>query len=156
MAARKKKVAAPAGQLKQLRSTVKELRTRLEREAKRRRLDLRLLGEAKKARLRISKQVEELKKQGGKLVKQLRVALTDSKARDKARKDALDKVAALREELRRKTEELKGKSFELAKLAKESAERAREIITAPPLSPPAPGAQEPEFPPPSRPGPPSQ
>jgi chromosome segregation ATPase len=120
---------AAARQIKQLRATVRELRARLERETRKRRLDVRLVAEAKKARAQVARQVNALRVSGRKLAMQLQKTLTDSKSRERARAEAIAKVAELRSELGRKTEELKRRSTELSKLARESADRARAILT---------------------------
>jgi chromosome segregation ATPase len=119
-------------ELKQLRTMVRDLRARLESETRKHKLDFRLLEEAKKAGARMSEHINALREQGRKLATQLQKTLGDAKSREKARAEAMTKVAELRAELRRKTEELKRKSAELVKLAKESAERARTIITEEP------------------------
>jgi chromosome segregation ATPase len=142
---------ASARQLAQLRATVKQLRTRLERETRARRLENRVLAEAKKARASVTAQVDALRKQGRKLAAQLKSTLTNAKSREAARKEALKMVAALKADLARRSGELRRKSEELRKLAQESAERAREIIRSespPPQAPPAPEwrADEPEPP----------
>lgn len=124
-----RKSSPQSRQIKQLRSEVLKLRAELARQARGRRLEARLIQESKKARQKVVEQVTALRKHGIKLASQLRAALGDAKRRQKAREDALAKVAELRAQLSRKTEELRHKSAELAKLARESAERAREIIT---------------------------
>ncbi len=122
--------SAPASQLKQLRATVQELRAKLVQAAEKRRLDSRLLNEAKRARDEVSRQVKALREQGRKLAGELRKALTESDRRRKAREQALAKVAGLKAELARKTEVLKHKSHELGQFARESAQRARAIVRA--------------------------
>jgi chromosome segregation ATPase len=134
------KPAASGSQLEQLRSVVSQLRARIEKEAHARKLDSRLISEAKRARDEIVRQVTSLRDQGKKLAEQLQSTLTDAKKREKARQDALAIVTELREELARKTEDLRLKTVELRNLAQESAQRAREIIQgAPPAPPPASG-----------------
>jgi chromosome segregation ATPase len=134
------KPAASGSQLEQLRSMVSQLRARIEKEAHARKLDSRLISEAKRARDEIVRQVTSLRDQGKKLAEQLQSTLTDAKKREKARQDALTIVNELREELGRKTEDLRLKTVELRNLAQESAQRAREIIQgAPPAPPPASG-----------------
>jgi chromosome segregation ATPase len=134
------KPAASGSQLEQLRSMVSQLRARIEKEAHARKLDSRLISEAKRARDEIVRQVTSLRDQGKKLAEQLQSTLTDAKKREKARQDALAIVNELREELGRKTEDLRLKTVELRNLAQESAQRAREIIQgAPPAPPPASG-----------------
>jgi seryl-tRNA synthetase len=120
--------AMASAQLKQLRKNVDQLKTRLQKEAKGRSLDARLLKEAKSARDQLAKQIGALREQGTRLSSQLRKALSDSDKREQARQQALNKIAELRTELTRRTEEVKRKSEELAKLARESAGRARDII----------------------------
>jgi len=122
--------SAPAGQLKQLRATVQELRAKLAQATHKRRLDLRVLSEAKRAREQVSRQMNALREQGRKLAGELRKALTDGDRRQKARDQALAKIAELKAELIRKTEALKHKSHELGQLARESAHRARAILQA--------------------------
>jgi len=132
--------AAGGSQLSQLRSMVSQLRARIEKEARARKLDSRLISEAKRARDEIVRQVTSLRDQGKKLAEQLQSTLTDTKKREKARQDALAVVTELREELARKTEDLRLKTVELRNLAQESAQRAREIIQGVPPAPhPGPG-----------------
>jgi chromosome segregation ATPase len=139
-ARKRTKPAASGSQLSQLRSMVSQLRARIEKEAHARKLDSRLISEAKRARDEIVRQVTSLRDQGKKLAEQVQSTLTDAKKREKARQDALAIVTELREELARKTEDLRLKTVELRNLAQESAQRAREIIQgAPPAPPPASG-----------------
>jgi len=139
-ARQRSKPAAGGSQLSQLRSMVSQLRTRIEKEARARKLDSRLIGEARRARDEIVRQVTSLRDQGKKLAEQLQSTLTDAKKREKARQDVLAIVSELREELTRKTEDLRLKTVELRNLAQESAQRAREIIQgAPPSTPPSSG-----------------
>ena len=139
-ASKRTKPAASGSQLEQLRSMVSQLRDRIEKEAHARKLDSRLISEARRARDEIVRQVTSLRDQGKKLAGQLQSTLTDAKKREKARQDALAIVTELREELARKTEDLRLKTVELRNLAQESAQRAREIIQgAPPTPPPASG-----------------
>jgi chromosome segregation ATPase len=158
MAVRKKKkparkqaaAANPSRQIAALRAEVKALRTRLERESRSGQINVRLLAEAKKARTQLTQQITALRTQGQKLATQLRNTLGDSKRRDQARKEAMARVAELRKELNRRTDELRRKSEELKRLAQDSAHRAVEIIRGepPPSAPeppfgPAPGEGEP-------------
>jgi chromosome segregation ATPase len=133
--------AASGSQLEQLRAMVSQLRARIEKEAHARKLDSRLINEAKRARDEIVRQVTSLRDQGKKLAEQVQSTLTDAKKREKARQDALAIVTELREELARKTEDLRLKTVELRNLAQESAHRAREIIQGGPPAPP-PGSGE--------------
>lgn len=138
-------------QLEQLRATVKNLRERLIDQAGKRKLELRVMQEAKSARGRIAKEVAMLKEQGRRLTVELKKMLTESERRRRARDQALAKVADLRADVARKSEELRRKSAELARLAHESAQRAREILSSERLSVPPSAAEPPE--PPSRPAP---
>ena len=139
-ARKRTKPAASGSQLEQLRAMVSQLRARIEKEAHARKLDSRLISEAKRARDEIVRQVTSLRDQGKKLAEQVQSTLTDAKKREKARQDALAIVTDLREELARKTEDLRLKTVELRNLAQESAQRAREIIQGVPPAPhPGPG-----------------
>ncbi|MGO9606146.1 MAG: hypothetical protein ACLQAT_22600 [Candidatus Binataceae bacterium] len=146
--AAKKRSSPSAGssQLTQLRGMVSQLRKRIEQETKARKLDSRLVTEAKKARDQVTKQVTALRDQGKKLASQLASTLTDAKKREQARQEALAVVAELRAELERRTDELKRKTLELRDLAAESAQKARDIIQseAPEPAPaePKPGSSE--------------
>ena len=140
-ARKRTKPAASGSQLEQLRAMVSQLRARIEKEAHARKLDSRLISEAKRARDEIVRQVTSLRDQGKKLAEQVQSTLTDAKKREKARQDALAIVTDLREELARKTEDLRLKTVELRNLAQESAQRAREIIQRAPHTPP-PGSGE--------------
>jgi chromosome segregation ATPase len=137
-----------ARQLKQLRATIQQLRTKLAQEVKRRKLDVRMLEEAKRARAGVTQQMTALRAQGQKLAQQVKKAVGDANSREQARKEAAAMVKELRTELRSKANELRQKSVELEKLVKESIGRAREIVhheapsahipEAPPSEPPEP------------------
>ena len=134
-ARRAKKTSASGGasaiasaQLKQLRKTVVQLKSRIEKEAKTRIAVSTVIAEAKKAREALMAQLKTLRDEGSRLAKELKRALGDADKREAARRQAVEKVAELRAELARRTEELKRKSEELAKLAMESAGRAKDII----------------------------
>src|SRR6266853_1769610 len=105
--------SAVARELDKLRNKVKELTLRLEREAKARKLDVRLAAEAKKARAQLTKEISALREQGRKLASRLRSTLGDADKREQALKEARTKVAELKEELGRKTADLRRKSEEL-------------------------------------------
>ena len=122
-----------------MRKTVKELRVKLERETKARKIEARVKSEAQKARAQLASQIAALRDQGRKLATNLKSALGDAGKRDAARQQALAKIADLkaeyakksaemRSELSRTTAELARKSEELKKLAGEAAHRAVEII----------------------------
>lgn len=117
-----------ARQLKQLRATIQQLRTKLAQEVKRRKLDLRMLEEAKRARAGVTQQMTALRAQGQKLAAQVKKAVGDANSREQARKEAAALVKELRAELRSKANELRQKSVELEKLVKESIARPREIV----------------------------
>jgi chromosome segregation ATPase len=117
-----------ARQLKQLRATIQQLRAKLAQEVKRRKLDLRVLEETKRARASVTQQMTALRAQGQKLAQQLKKAVGDANSREQARKEATALVKELRAELRSKANELRQKSVELEKLVKEPIARAREIV----------------------------
>jgi len=127
-AKRKAKPAASPSQLDQLRSMVSQLRKRIEDEARARKLNTRLIEEARRARDEVMRHITTLRDQGKNLAEQVRSTLTDAKKREKARQDAMAAVAELREELTRRTEEVRLKTLELRDLAQESAMRARDVI----------------------------
>jgi chromosome segregation ATPase len=131
---RKKLKAAPS-QIDSLRKTITDLRKRLEKELKARKIDTRIVTEGKKAREQLGKQIQALRVQGSKLSAQLKAALGDSKQREKPRQDALKKIEQLRKELGSKTSELMRKSEQLKELAAQSASRAVEIIRGEPAAP---------------------
>lgn len=120
--------AMASAQLKQLRKTVVQLTSRLEKEAKARTAASTVLAEAKKARAALMAQLKTLRDEGSHLAKELKRALGDADKREAARRQALEKVAELRAELAHRTDELKRKSEELARLAIDSAGRAKDII----------------------------
>lgn len=134
----RKKVKAAPSQVDSLRNTITDLRKRLEKELKARKIEARMVSEGKKAREQFSKQVQALRDQGSKLSAQLKAALGDSKQREKARQDALKKIEQLRKELGSKTSELMRKSEQLKELAAQSASRAVEIIRGEPAHEPEP------------------
>lgn len=124
------KTAKPgtARPIAQLQAQVRKLRASLVAEARRRKLDQRVLAEAKRARAGVVKQMSALRMQGLKLAAQIKRAAHENRTLEQARRMALAKVEELREELRHKSEEVRRTSAELAKLARESASRAREIV----------------------------
>jgi chromosome segregation ATPase len=120
--------AMASAQFKQLRKTVEQLTARLEKEANARAAASTVIAEAKKAREMLAGQMKNLRDEGSRLTKELKRALGDADKREAARRQAVDKIAELRKELAHRTEELKRKSEELAKLAVDSAGRAKDII----------------------------
>jgi chromosome segregation ATPase len=120
--------AMASAQLKQLRKTVEQLKGRLEKEAKSSMTASKVVAEAKKAREALIGQVKSLRDEGGRVAKELKRALGDADKREAARRQAVQKITELRAELSHRTEELKRKSEELARLAMESAGRAKDII----------------------------
>jgi hypothetical protein len=121
------KPAAP-GRVAQLEAIVQKLRASLVAEAQRRKLDQRVLSEVKRARDGMAKQLSALRAQGLKLAAQIKRAAQENHTVEQARRTALAKVEELRTELHNKGEEVRRTSAELAKLARESATRAREIV----------------------------
>jgi hypothetical protein len=117
-----------ARELDQLKKKVKELTLKLEREVKARKLDARLTAEAKKAGAQLTKEITALRDHGRKLASQLKSTVGDARKREQALKEARAKAAELREELGRKTADLRRKSGELKKLAEKSAHRATAIV----------------------------
>jgi uncharacterized coiled-coil DUF342 family protein len=115
-------------ELDQLRKKVTDLTLRLEREVNARELSARLVAEAKKVRAQLSGQIKTLSKEGQKLASQLNSALRDASKRERLHQGALAKIAELKAELASKTADLKGRSQELSKLARESAHRAAAIV----------------------------
>jgi chromosome segregation ATPase len=126
---------AVSKQVSRLRKKVDELRARLDAEMKRRKIDGNLLQEAKKARDQVAAELRLLRQQTAKGATELKNALTDAKRREQAGKAAAAKVEQLKAELAKKTADLKRKSIELARLAKESVTKAKAI---PKEAPPAP------------------
>jgi DNA repair exonuclease SbcCD ATPase subunit len=120
--------SASPGRIAQLEAMVGKLRASLVAEAKRRKLDQRVLAEAKRARDVVAKQMSALREQGSKLAAQIKRAAQENRTLEQARKAALAKVEELRAELHQKSEEVRRTSAELAKLARESATRARDIV----------------------------
>ena len=133
--ARKSARPAPAGRVAQLEAMVGKLRASLAAEVKRRKLDQRVLAEAKRARDAVAKQMKALRAQGAELAGQIKRAAKENQTLEQARKTALAKIEDLRTELRDKSEEVRRTSAELAKLARESATRAREIVQSRGLAP---------------------
>jgi len=119
---------ATSGRLAQLEAMVHKLRASLMAEARRHKLDQRVLAEAKRAREVVAGQMSALRAQGGKLAGQLKRATQENHTLEQARRAAAAKAEELRAELHEKSEEVRRTSSELAKLARESATRAREIV----------------------------
>jgi chromosome segregation ATPase len=124
--------ANPSRQIAALRAEVKALQAKLVKESRLGQINARLLSEARKARMELTRQITALRSQGNKLATQLKSSLGDAKRREQARKEALARVADLRKELATRTEEVRRKSEELRRLAQESARRAVEIIRSEP------------------------
>lgn len=124
------KTAKPgiARPIAKLEAQVRKLRASLVAEARRRKLDQRILAGAKRARASLIKQMSALRAQGLKLAAQIKRAVHENRTLQQGRQTALAKVEELREELRHKSEEVRRTSAELAKLARESASRARDIV----------------------------
>jgi chromosome segregation ATPase len=120
--------ALASTQLQQLRKTIVQLKNRLEKEAKANVTAAKIVAEAKKARDVVAAQLKTLRDEGSYLTKELKRALGDAEKREAARRQAVEKIAELRTELSKRTEELKRKSEELAKLTMDSAGRAKDII----------------------------
>ncbi len=120
--------AIASAQLKQLQKTVVQLKGRLEKEAKANATASKVVAEAKKARAALMSQLKTLRDEGSYLTRELKKAIGDADKREAARRQAVEKIAELRAELGHRTEELKRKSEELAKLAMDSAGRAKDII----------------------------
>ncbi len=120
--------AMASAQLKQLRKTVDQLKSRLEKEASARTAASTVIAEAKKAREALMGQMKTLRDEGSRLAKELKRALGDADKREAGRRQAVDKLAELRADLAHRTEELKRKSEELARLVMDSAGRAKDII----------------------------
>ena len=125
--AKSAKPPAP-GRIAQLEAMVHKLRASLVAEAQRRKLDQRVLSEVKRARDGMAKQLSALHAQGLKLAAQIKRAAQENHTVEQARRAALAKVEELRTELHDKSEEVRRTSAELAKLTRESATRAREIV----------------------------
>ncbi len=117
-----------SSQVKQLRKTVAQLTSRLEKESKMNATSAKVIAEAKKARDTLIGQLKTLREEGSHLANELKRALSDVDRREAARRQAHDTVAKLRGELTHRTEELKRKSEELARLVVGSAGRAKNII----------------------------
>ena len=116
------------GRIAQLEAMVGKLRKSLVAEAQRRKLDQRILAEAKRARDAVAKQMSALRAQGAKLAADIKRAAHENHTLEQARRAAAAKVEELRADLHEKSEEVRRTSAELAKLARESATRAREIV----------------------------
>ena len=119
---------AASGRIAQLEAMVQKLRANLVAEAQRRKLDQRVLSEARKARDVVAKQLSALRAEGLKVAGQLKRAAQDNHALESAQRAALARIEELRVELHDKGEEVRRTSAELAKLARESAARAKEIV----------------------------
>jgi chromosome segregation ATPase len=119
---------AASGRIAQLEAMVQKLRANLVAEAQRRKLDQRVLSEARKARDGVARQLSALRAEGLKVAAQLKRAAQDNHTLESARRAALVKIEELRAELHDKGEEVRRTSAELAKLARESAARAKEIV----------------------------
>ena len=133
--------AIASAQFKQLRKTVEQLERRLEKETRARTAASTVIAEAKKVREALMGQMKTLREEGSRLAKELKRAFGDSDKREAARRQAVEKIAELRAELAHRTEELKRKSEELAKLAIDSAGRAKDIIMSEGSSAVAPAAE---------------
>jgi len=147
--------AAVSKQFAQLRKKVDELRARLDAEIKRSKTAGELLQEAKKARGQVGAELRLLRQQAAKGATELKKALTDAQRREQAGKAAAAKVDQLKAELAKKTAELKQKSIELARLARESVARSKSIRKEAPAAPPSAPAPKTEAGPGPEPAPPT-
>jgi chromosome segregation ATPase len=120
--------AIASSQLSQLRKTIDQLKARLEKETSARMAASNVVAEAKKARESLMAQIKTLRAEGSRVAKELQRAVSDADKREAARRQAVEKIAELRSELTHRTSELRRKSEQLAKLARESAGRAKDII----------------------------
>ncbi len=120
--------SAGSSRIARLEATVNKLRASLVAESKRRKLDRRLVAEAKKARDAIAREMSALRAQGAKLAGQLSRVMHENRTLEQARKAALAKAEELRASLHEKGDELRRTSAELARLARDSARRARDIV----------------------------
>src|ERR1700720_1051904 len=80
--------AMASAQLKQLRKTVDQLRTRLEKDDKARTASSTVVIEAKKARESLMAQMKTLRDEGSRLAKELKRALGNADQREAARRQA--------------------------------------------------------------------
>ncbi|MGH7813800.1 MAG: hypothetical protein ACREQI_07320 [Candidatus Binataceae bacterium] len=119
---------AAADRVSALRKTVMDLRKRLEREVRVRKIEARLRAGAKQAQKQLDAQVKTLRTQGRKVAEELKAVVGRSRNLEGARHEAEKLVARLRKDLAQRTADLRRKSDELRKLAGESARRAAEII----------------------------
>lgn len=119
---------AATGRIAQLEAMVRKLRATLLTEAQRRKLDQRIAAEAKRARDAVTRQMSALRTHGAKLAAQIKRAATENHSLERARRAALARTEELRAELHEKGEEVRRTSAELAKLARDSAAHAREIV----------------------------
>ena len=87
-----------------------------------------VVAEAKKARDSLMGQLKTLREEGSHLAKEFKHALSDANKREAARRLAHDAITKVRDDLAHRTEELKRKSNKLARLAVDSAGRAKDII----------------------------
>jgi chromosome segregation ATPase len=137
-------MARAAKELKQLRASVKSLKTQLMREAKRRQIAAKLTAAAKKARQAINQQVVKLGTEGRKLAGELKTALAKAKRHEVAWRDAQSQVRSLSAELKRKDQELARKNAEIERLSGELAQKSSTATeAAAPVAPAAPAAEEP-------------
>src|SRR5215469_4102909 len=145
--------AAASERIARLEATVSKLRASLIAETRRRKLDQRLAADTKKARDAIARQMNAIRAQSAKLASEIRHTMHENRTLDQARKAALATTDELRAKLQEKRDELRRTSAELARLARKSAHRAREIVqnravlgAAPPHeeSPAAPSESQPK------------
>ncbi|HUO05147.1 MAG TPA: hypothetical protein VMU16_08120 [Candidatus Binataceae bacterium] len=119
---------AATRQIEALRKTANDLRNRLEREVKARKIEARLRAGAKQAQDQLNAQLKSLREQGRKVASEFNSVVGRSRNLENARKEAQKMISRLRKELSERTAEVRHKSEELAKLAGRSAQRAAEII----------------------------
>src|SRR5438128_1422538 len=81
-----------SGRIGQLEAMVLKLRAALVTEARRRKLDQRVLAEAKRAREGVAKQMSALRAQGSKLAAEIKRAAHENRTLEQARRTALAKV----------------------------------------------------------------
>jgi hypothetical protein len=98
--------AAASAQLKQLRKNVEQLKSRLERETKARATALTAIANGKKAHDVVTGQMKTLRAESARLAKELKRALGEADKRAGSHRQAVDQIAGLRAELKRKSAEV--------------------------------------------------
>jgi hypothetical protein len=121
-------MSGESGRIAQIEAMVARMRRILVVEAKRRKLDKRVVAEATRARDVLAKQMATVRTQGVRLAAEINRMASENQILGQARTIVFRKAETWRAELNKKGGELRRTSAELADLARDSVTRAWRIV----------------------------